>query len=97
MAENKTQNPDNEKKVVVEGTVKEILPGLQYLVEVDFQGIKHNVTCYVSGKMRTHYIQLALGDLVRVEISLYDIDKGRIVYRLTKKNPESAPPRRPKK
>ncbi|MDQ6984721.1 MAG: translation initiation factor IF-1 [Candidatus Dojkabacteria bacterium] len=88
---------ESEKKVVAEGEVKEILPGLKYLVEVDFKGIKHKVICYVSGKMRTHYIQLALGDLVRVEIPLSDIDKGRIVYRITNKNPRSAPPRRPKK
>ena len=88
---------DTDKKITLEGVVKDALPGLQYQVEVDFQGLKHNVICYISGKMRTNFIQLAIGDQVRVEIPLYDIDKGRIVYRLTKKNPETAPPRRPKK
>jgi translation initiation factor IF-1 len=77
--------------VTVEGVVTDILPGLEYMVEIEFQGLKHDIVCYVSGKMRKHYIQLEKGDEVRVEISLYDIDKGRIVYRLTQRNPR--PPR----
>lgn len=93
----KEQKQEDEKKIVVEGVVIGILPGLKYEVEVEFKGIKHKVECYVSGKMRTHYIQLAMGDEVRVEIPLYDIDKGRIVYRLTKKSPTELPPRRAKK
>lgn len=78
-----------EKKdvVVVEGVVTEVLPGLEYKVKIDFQGLEHEIVCYVSGKMRTNYIQLEKGDKVRVEISLYDIDKGRITYRLTQRNP----------
>lgn len=73
--------------VVVEGVVTEVLPGLEYKVQINFQGIEHEIVCYVSGKMRTYYIQLEKGDKVRVEISLYDIDKGRIVYRLTQRKP----------
>lgn len=90
------QSKDEEKKVVVEGEVISILPGLEYEVKVDFQGMEHIATCYVSGKMKSHYIQLEQGDKVKVEISLYDIDRGRITYRLTKRR-MSAPPRRPKK
>lgn len=78
----------SEKKdvVVVEGVVTEVLPGLEYKVKIDFQGLEHEIVCYVSGKMRTNYIQLEKGDKVRVEVSLYDIDKGRITYRLTQRN-----------
>ena len=54
--------------------------------KIDFKGIEHELLCYVSGKMRTNYIQLEKGDLVRAEVSLYDIDKGRITYRVAKKH-----------
>lgn len=97
MLNNSQKEPTDEKKIEVEGDVVEVLPGLEYVVEIDFKGLKHKVKCYISGKMRTHFIQLAKGDRVRVEISLYDIDKGRITYRLTKRNPQVGPPRRPKK
>lgn len=87
---------ESSESISVEGDVVEILPGLEYLVQIDYKGIKHNVKCYVSGKMRTNYIQLTKGDRVKVEISLYDINQGRITYRLTKRA-MSQPPRRPKK
>lgn len=85
------KNDSKEGVVTVEGEVLDVLPGLEYLVEIEFQGIKHEIVCYVSGKMRKNYIQLEKGDKVRVEISLYDIDKGRIVYRLTQRY--ARPPR----
>ncbi len=97
---NNLLNTDKKSKsdtVVVEGEVTEVLPGLEYMVKIDFQGIEHFVKCYVSGKMRTHFIQLEKGDKVRVEISLYDINTGRITFRLTKRKPAYGPPRRPKK
>ncbi len=94
---NQNNKSVDNKTVVVEGTIVDILPGLEYNVEVDFKGLKHFVKCYVSGKMRTNFIQLVKGDQVRVEISLYDINVGRIVYRLTKRKTEGGPPRRPKK
>lgn len=84
------------ESVTVEGEVIDILPGLEYMVRIDYNGIQHDVKCYVSGKMRTNYIQLTKGDQVRVEISLYDINQGRITYRLTKRA-MGQPPRRPKK
>lgn len=86
-----------EQSITVEGEIIEILPGLEYNVEIDYKGMKHTLVCYVSGKMKTNFIQLAKGDKVRVEISLYNIDRGRIVYRLTKRNANVGPPRRPKK
>jgi translation initiation factor IF-1 len=93
------QNPTGgkEQSIVVEGVVKDVLPGLEYIVEIDYNGIKHDVNCYVSGKMKSHYIQISKGDEVKVEISLYDINKGRIVYRITKRVVGQGPPRRPKK
>jgi translation initiation factor IF-1 len=74
-----------EKKVILEGIVTTVHPGMQYTVEVDYKGFKHNIVCYVAGDLTSHYIEIRKGDQVRVEISLYDIDHGRIVYRLTER------------
>ncbi|UUD38131.1 translation initiation factor IF-1 [Mycoplasmoides fastidiosum] len=60
------------------GTVKEILPGGAYLVILENE-VK--ITCRVSGKMRQNKIHILPGDGVDVEMSLYDLTKGRIVYR----------------
>ncbi|MEA3441136.1 MAG: translation initiation factor IF-1 [Chloroflexota bacterium] len=76
-----------EDKIVVEGVVKEALPGTQFKVELD-NG--HEVLAYLSGKMRKYYIRILLGDRVRVEMSPYDLDRGRIVYRYKKGQTESA-------
>ena len=70
--------PKKEEKIEVEGTVVEALPGTQFRVELD-NG--HEVLAYLSGKMRKYYIRILLGDRVRVEISTYDLTRGRIVYR----------------
>jgi translation initiation factor IF-1 len=67
-----------EEKIEVEGTVIEALPGTQFRVELD-NG--HEVLAYLSGKMRKYYIRILLGDRVRVEISPYDLTRGRITYR----------------
>lgn len=67
-----------EGKIQVEGTVIEALPATQFKVRLD-NG--HEVLAYLSGKMRKYYIRILLGDRVRVEISPYDLDRGRIVYR----------------
>lgn len=67
-----------EEKVVVEGTVIEALPGTQFRVRLD-NG--HEVLAYLSGKMRKYYIRVLLGDRVKVELSPYDLTRGRIVYR----------------
>lgn len=65
-------------KIQVEGTVIEALPGTQFRVELD-NG--HEVLAYLSGKMRKYYIRILLGDRVRLEMSPYDLSRGRIVYR----------------
>lgn len=83
---NRPQKPLSENVVAAEGEVVDCLPGLEYMVKINFKGIDHVAKCYVSGKMKTNYIQLEKGDKVKVEISMYDIDKGRIVYRLGKKS-----------
>lgn len=67
-----------EDKITVEGTVTEALPGTQFRVELE---TGHEVLAYLSGKMRKYYIRILLGDRVRVELSPYDLTRGRIVYR----------------
>ena len=67
-----------EDKIEVEGTVVELLPNTQFKVELD-NG--HQVLDYLSGRMRKYYIRILLGDRVRVEMSPYDLSRGRIVYR----------------
>lgn len=68
----------SQQKVEVEGTVVEALPNTQFRVELD-NG--HEVLAYISGRMRRYYIRILLGDRVRVELSPYDLTRGRIVYR----------------
>jgi len=70
-----------EEKLVVEGTVTEALPNTSFLVTLDND---HEVLAYLSGKMRKHYIRVLIGDRVRVEVSPYDLKRGRIVYRFKK-------------
>jgi translation initiation factor IF-1 len=70
-----------EEKIEVEGTVIEALPSTQFTIELDN---KHRVLAYLSGKMRKHYIRILLGDRVKLEISPYDLKRGRITYRFKK-------------
>ncbi|HLD94516.1 MAG TPA: translation initiation factor IF-1 [Anaerolineales bacterium] len=67
--------------IKVEGTVVEALPGTQFQVQLD-NG--HKVLAYLSGKMRRFYIRILLGDRVTLEMSPYDMQRGRIVYRYSK-------------
>jgi translation initiation factor IF-1 len=67
-----------EEKLEVEGVVVEALPNTQFTVELD-NG--HRVLAYLSGKMRRYYIRILLGDRVRVEMTPYDLSRGRITYR----------------
>jgi translation initiation factor IF-1 len=64
--------------IVVDGKVTEVLPNATFRVELD-NG--HVVLCHISGKMRMHYIKILLNDKVRVEITPYSLDKGRITHR----------------
>jgi len=67
-----------EEKLEVEGTVIKALPATQFRVQLD-NG--HEVLAYLSGKMRRYYIRILLGDRVRLELSPYDLTRGRITYR----------------
>ncbi len=67
-----------EDVIEMEGTVIEALPNTQFRVELD-NG--HNVLAHISGKMRMNYIRILPGDKVKVELSPYDLDRGRITYR----------------
>ena len=73
---------DSKEKIELEGTVVDCLPGTQFKVELD-NG--HEVLAYLSGKMRRYYIRVLLGDRVLVELSPYDLTRGRITYRFKKK------------
>ena len=70
--------PKKEEKIEAEGMVIEALPGTQFRVELD-NG--YEVLAYLSGKMRKYYIRILLGDRVRVELTPYDLTRGRITYR----------------
>ena len=64
--------------LTVEGEVTESLPNAMFKVKLDNE---HVVLAHISGKMRMHFIKILPGDRVTVEISVYDLSKGRIVYR----------------
>lgn len=67
-----------EEPITMEGTVTEALPNAMFRVELDG---KHTVLAHVSGKMRMHFIRILPGDKVTVELSPYDLTRGRITYR----------------
>ncbi len=67
-----------EEGISVEGTVVEALPNAMFRVELENQ---HIVLAHVSGKMRMHFIRILPGDKVTVELSPYDLKRGRITYR----------------
>ena len=67
-----------EEGIVVEATVKESLPNARFRVELE-NG--HEVLAHVSGKMRMNFIKIVPGDKVQVELSPYDLSRGRITYR----------------
>ncbi len=68
-----------EEPIEVEGTVVEVLPNAMFRVELE-NG--HRVLAHISGKMRMHYIRILTGDKVKMELSPYDLTKGRITYRM---------------
>ncbi len=70
-----------EERLEFEGKVVEALPNAMFRVEIEGG---HIILAYVSGKMRTRFIRILTGDKVRLEISPYDLTKGRITYRLKK-------------
>ncbi len=77
------ENDEKKKKDVIEaeGTVTEALPNAMFRVQLDSG---HSVLAHISGKMRMYYIRILLGDRVTVELSPYDLTRGRITYRFKK-------------
>jgi len=64
--------------ITLKGVVKELLPNTEFIVTLE-NG--HDIRAYISGKMRMHFIRILPGDKVTVEISAYDLTRGRISYR----------------
>lgn len=71
-----------EKKYVLEGKVKSALGNMQFVVEIDLNGKKHDIRASISGKMKKNSIRVYVGDKVRLEISSLDPKKGSIIFRL---------------
>ena len=69
---------DKRQRLEVTGIVVEALPNAMFRVDLD---TGQRILAYLSGRMRRYYIKVLLGDRVRVELSPYDLEKGRIVYR----------------
>jgi translation initiation factor IF-1 len=69
---------NNKEPIQVEGKITDVLPNTMFYVELEN---KHKVLAHISGKMRMHYIRILPGDKVKVELSPYDLTRGRIIYR----------------
>lgn len=67
-----------EESIKIDGTILETLPNAMFQVELEN---KHKVLAHISGKMRLHFIKILPGDKVTVELSPYDLSRGRIIYR----------------
>lgn len=67
-----------EEKILVEGKILESLPNAMFRVEIEGG---HQVLAHICGKMRMHYIKILPGDKVKMELSPYDLTRGRITYR----------------
>jgi translation initiation factor IF-1 len=70
---------NKDEAIEVEGVVKEALPNTMFRVELQNGG--HVILAHLSGKMRKHYIRIVPGDTVKVELSPYDLNRGRIIFR----------------
>jgi translation initiation factor IF-1 len=68
-------------KIVVEGTVTETLPNAMFRVALDEADAEHQILAHISGRMRKFFIKILPGDKVTVELSPYDLTRGRITYR----------------
>ena len=66
--------------IELKGVVKEVLPGNMFRVKVE--ELPNLLLCYLGGKLKQHKIRIILGDAVKLEISPYDLTKGRVTYRL---------------
>ncbi len=72
---------ESKKVIEVDGVVKECLPNTQFVVKIEVGENTREVVGYLSGKMRMHYIRILENDKVRLQLTPYDKEKGRIVYR----------------
>ena len=70
-----------EKAITIDGTIKETLPNAMFRVDVEIGGASHTVLAHVSGKMRMHFIKMLPGDKVDLQLSPYDLSRGRITFR----------------
>ena len=69
----------DDNTIEIEGTIVDVLPNQMFKVELEN---KHQVICYTGGKMRRFRIRLVMGDRVKIEMAPYDLDKGRITFRI---------------
>jgi translation initiation factor IF-1 len=76
-----TQTQKSKNVIEVTGTVVEALPNAMFRVKLESG---HTILAHISGKMRMYYIRILLGDRVQVELSPYDLERGRITYRFKK-------------
>jgi translation initiation factor IF-1 len=67
--------------ITVDGVVLKALPNAMFLIEAQMGEVKHEALCQVAGRMRRNFIRILPGDRVTVELSPYDLKRGRIVYR----------------
>ena len=79
------------KSIEVEGKVVAVLPGTMFKVELS-NG--HTVLAHISGKLRKNFIKIAAGDMVKMEMSPYDLEKARITFRMKETTPGYKPPPR---
>lgn len=70
-----------QEAITIEAVVLKALPNAMFLVETEIGETRHEVLAHVSGRMRKHFIRILPGDRVTVELSPYDLKRGRIVYR----------------
>jgi translation initiation factor IF-1 len=77
----KGQRQSKKDTIEIKGTVVEALPNAMFRVELE---TGHEILAHISGKMRMYYIRILLGDRVLVELSPYDLTRGRIIYRYKK-------------
>ena len=69
-----------EDTLEITGVVDEVLPGNMFRVKIE--GTEKPLLCYLGGKLKQHKIRIIMGDEVRIEVSVYDLSRGRITYRL---------------
>ncbi|MSU22993.1 MAG: translation initiation factor IF-1 [Opitutus sp.] len=79
--------------IEVEGKVVAVLPGTMFKVQLS-NSTGHVVLAHISGKLRKNFIKIAAGDTVKMEMSPYDLDKARIIFRMKETNSNYVPPPR---